>query len=102
MNASITLTEVLCVPTFTYNLLFISKLFKDTNCQVSFLADKCHLQDPSWTKAHEIGKEESRLYVFEKIAEQTTLFPAVHTTIDNDDGFFAAHTIYVDKWHARM
>lgn len=41
----IQLTNVLCVPTFYYNLLSISKLVQGTNSQVNFVDGKCYLQN---------------------------------------------------------
>lgn len=37
----ITLTNMLCVPSFRYNLLYVSKLFSQSNCLVSFIHDGC-------------------------------------------------------------
>lgn len=43
LNSHLTLTNVLCVPSFTYNILSISKLVQDTTYQVVFQADVCYL-----------------------------------------------------------
>lgn len=56
LNSSITLTNVLCVPSFNYNLLSISKLIQDTPYQVNFLSDVCYLQDHTWKKALVLGR----------------------------------------------
>lgn len=63
LNDAITLTNVLCVPEFNYNLLSISKLLHDTNCQVNFMSDICYLQSHSWKTKLVLGKEENGIYV---------------------------------------
>lgn len=61
ISPSLSLTNILCVPSFAYNLLSISKLLLDTSYQVIFLADKCYLQDQHLKKMLELGREEDGL-----------------------------------------
>lgn len=55
-----TLKDVLCVPTFKFNLLSVSKMTKDLKCCVTFFPQCIVFQD---LFANEIGKEEEGLYV---------------------------------------
>lgn len=64
LSSDITLNQVLCVPTFTHNLLSISKLLKDTNFRAVFSDGTCSLQDPTRKRELEIGKFEDGLYMF--------------------------------------
>ena len=45
LSSHITLSSVLHVPNFTYNLMSISRLVKDLNCVVIFSPSGCLLQD---------------------------------------------------------
>lgn len=99
LNSSVTLTNVLCVPTFSYNLLYISKLLQNTPYQVTFLDTKCYLQDHTWKKAFVLGKEEPILYMLTDIIPKnasSVLFSS--QPMDH----FVASTIGMDMWHARM
>lgn len=60
------LKDVLCVPDFTWNLLFVSKMTKETNCSITFYPDSCVLQDLISRK--KIGKGDKRggLYYFKQ------------------------------------
>lgn len=55
--------NVLCVPTFKFNLLSMSKLTKELQCCAVFFLDFCLFQDLSSGKVREIGKEQDGLYV---------------------------------------
>lgn len=66
LEENIVLTDVLCVPTFAYNLLSIPKLIKNTNCKVFFSDKSCFLQDPNLMKATEIGSRKEGLYLLNK------------------------------------
>lgn len=48
LTPQLKLSNVFCVPSFTYNLLSVSKLLKVTSHQVHFLADMYYIQDPTW------------------------------------------------------
>jgi len=45
LSSHLTLQNVLCVPSFKYNLLFVSKLAKDSKVGVIFYDDCCVIQD---------------------------------------------------------
>lgn len=50
LSSDIVLTNVLCVPTFTYNLLNVSKLLSDTKCVATFNSQCCSFR-------HLLGRE---------------------------------------------
>ena len=50
LTTSIILTDVLYIPSFTFNLISISKLVSSTNCELIFSSNTCVLQDTN-TKA---------------------------------------------------
>lgn len=87
LNTHHTLTNVFCVPSFAYNLLSTSKLVKDTTHQVSFLTDVCYIQDPTWMKVLEIGREENGLYIL----HTTTPTGSICNTASNVSESSASH-----------
>lgn len=56
-------TNVLCVPTFKFNLLLVSKLTRYLNCCALFFPDFFLLKDLFTGKVKEIGDEVDELYV---------------------------------------
>lgn len=58
-----TISNVLYVPEFKFNLLSVSKLTKELQCFASFFRDFFVLQDLFTRKVKEIGREEKGLYL---------------------------------------
>ncbi|GMI67901.1 hypothetical protein HRI_000459300 [Hibiscus trionum] len=57
------LKNVLCVPTFKFNLISVSQLVKDWNCAISFLPNVCMAQDLCSGEMKTIGRYHDGLYV---------------------------------------
>lgn len=57
------LKDVLCVPTFKFNLLSVSKATRQLNCYASFYPDFCTFQDLSTGRVKLLGKEQDGLYL---------------------------------------
>jgi len=57
------LTNVLHLPQFKFNLMYVSKLTKKLGCLVSFFPDFCMFQDLSNGRVREICREENGPYV---------------------------------------
>ena len=92
-----TLTNVLAVPDFKYDLLSVSQLTRQLNCSVNFFPEFCVFQDLSIGKVKGIGKERNGLYYLpsqipERDAhdEQNAL---ISNMVFNSEGF---------KWHSRL
>ena len=45
VSAFLLLDNVLCIPSFSFNLIFISKLTQDSSCCCIFLSHYCFIQD---------------------------------------------------------
>lgn len=45
LSASTILTDVMCISSFSFNLLSVSKLASNDHCCVAFVANHCFLQD---------------------------------------------------------
>lgn len=63
LNNNLFLDSVLCVPSFSYNLLSITKLAQSNNCTVVFDKNACLLHDHALKTVKEIGKQQGGLYL---------------------------------------
>nr|XP_016455695.1 PREDICTED: uncharacterized protein LOC107779728 [Nicotiana tabacum] len=63
INSIITLSKVLYLPTFKYNLISVYKLILDTSLLLTFSSTACLLHGPSLKKPLGLGKMAERLYL---------------------------------------
>ena len=56
---------MLCVPTFTFNLISVSKLTKSLSCCLVFLYHYCFIQDLTCWKMIGVGKLHHNLYLLQ-------------------------------------
>ena len=61
----ITLTSVMSLAQFSFNLIFVSKLTRTINCSISFFPDHCLIQDLSTKQIISRGRESGGLYILE-------------------------------------
>lgn len=61
-KCGITLVNVLFVPQFTHNLLSVTKLSKDNNCEVTFKEGKCIVMDCESEATLGVGYLKNNLY----------------------------------------
>ena len=61
----ITLTYVLSLPKFSFNLIFASKLIRTLNCSISFFPDYCPIQNLLTKRIISRGCESRSLYILE-------------------------------------
>ena len=61
----ITLTYVLSLPQFSFNLISMSKLTRTLNCSISFFPDYCLIQDLLTTRIIGRGRESRDFYILE-------------------------------------
>ena len=61
----ITLTSILSLPQFSFNLIFVSKLTRSLNCSISFFSDHCLILDLSTKRIIGRGREYGGLYILE-------------------------------------
>ena len=64
-TSSLSLSFVLCLPNFSFNLLSVSQIIKALNCCVLFFSDLCLFQDLMTGKIIGRGHESGGLYVLE-------------------------------------
>ncbi|KAF3666405.1 putative LRR receptor-like serine/threonine-protein kinase-like [Capsicum annuum] len=79
LNTEDKISDVLCVPTFKFNLLSVNKLTKELNCCVTFFPTCCIFQYLLCGKVKGIGDVEDDLYVlnWKKQKERCKIISAV-------------------------
>lgn len=63
LHPCLTLTNILYIPSFKYNLLSVYKLLKLTDISISFSSTSCTLQEQWISKVIAYGKEKDGLYI---------------------------------------
>ena len=98
VTTSLLLTDVLCVPSFSFNLISISKLTNTPSCCVFFLSHFCFIQDLVTWKRIGLGRKKNGLYFLQDSTDAvlSSSFPlvAAHTAVNNTPVF--------DVWHHRL
>ena len=93
ISPSLILTDVLCVPSFTFNLISVSKLTKPLNCCLIFLGDCCFIQDLAQWSMIDLSKAHNGLYLVQESGckPSTSALAAAVTSISSSD-----------LWHSRL
>ena len=80
LSQSISLSSVLSLPKFKFNLLSVSKITRGLHCSVKFYPDYCIFRDLSTKKIIGRGRESGGLYVFEpeELKSQASLVSLSH------------------------
>ncbi|WVZ06453.1 hypothetical protein V8G54_019799, partial [Vigna mungo] len=94
-SSNLTLTYVLYIPSFSINLIFISRLVSTVPCQLIFTADTCLIQDVN-TKM-KIGSVDVQGGLYKLIPQHTTSHH-IHSSIVNPK----CNVIPIDIWHFRL
>jgi hypothetical protein len=109
ISESLILTNVLCVPSFTFNLLSASKLIKQICCCFVFLYGYCFMQNLSTWKTIGVGKEHHGLYYLmhsSKLENPTPSFAANNSQLISlqPQPFSSAIKTpsHADVWHFRL
>lgn len=92
LSPSILLINVLCIPSFSFNLLSVSKLTMNHQCSIIFLANQCYLYDLITRKTIGMGELGGDLYY---------LSSADSHSVQSVFCFHAAKTD-VNLWHLRL
>ena len=65
LSPTLTLENVLCIPTFSFNLISISKLTQHPSCCCIFLSQYCFIQDLQLWKMIGLGRKQGGLYALQ-------------------------------------
>lgn len=96
VSDNLTLDNVLCVPSFSFNLISVSKLTKFSNVSVIFFASHCFVQDLSTMKMTGLAKKKEGLYQLLIVHDQS---PAYHLTTPSVNA--SQHSNH-SLWHFRL
>nr|XP_023919946.1 uncharacterized protein LOC112031483 [Quercus suber] len=88
ISEKLTLYNVLCVPSFSFNLISVSQLAKSISCCLIFFGTLCFIQDLAHWSTLGLGKECNGLYLLERSnstshsisASISAAIPLVHNT----------------------
>ena len=74
VSTTLTLTNVPCVPSFSFNLISISQLTKAYLCCLIFLVNYCFIQDLAHWSTIGLGRESKGLYLLQQNLLKLLLF----------------------------
>ena len=89
ITEKLVLYNVLCVPSFNFNIISVSQLSKSIFCCLIFFCNMCFIQDQSTIGQ---GKEFNGLYLLEESKSASISFSAV----------FSVHNVQPHVWHSRL
>lgn len=100
MSLSLTLHDILHVPRLSYNLLSVSKLACDQNCQTNFFSTHCVFQDLTSRRMTDNAKQSGGLYFFDDGSESrwqsqqiSLCFKFIYVSNNNNNSML---------WHLRL
>lgn len=94
------LKDVLYIPMFKYNLLYVSKLTRDLQCYASFYSDFFLFQDLYTNKVKGIGKVNDELYM----PSTNSSAPVTSSSLQDPTICLSPHDTSVKSsiWHQRL
>ncbi|KAG8370350.1 hypothetical protein BUALT_Bualt14G0107800 [Buddleja alternifolia] len=97
LTSTIVLQNVLFVPSFHHNLLFISKLSCDSHCSINFTPTSCIMQGPMLKNPVVLSKQIDGLYCFDSSHDH--FHSALSTSLNNIELWHhrLGHTVYTKK-----
>ncbi|XP_065620096.1 uncharacterized protein LOC136063519 [Quercus suber] len=75
LSENLVLTNVLCVPSFSFNLLSVSQLTKKMHCCLIFLSTFCFIQDLNCWRTIGVGEVHDGLYLLQHSPSDTCAIP---------------------------
>ena len=82
LNPLITLTFVMSLPQFSFNLISVSKLTRTRHCGISFFHDHCLIRDLLMKRIIGRGRESRGLYILETNVPKFVVCSGVVTLFD--------------------
>ena len=83
LSKTITLTNVLYLPHFNFNLLSVYRLCVSTNIHFHFSPFSCYLQDPKTEEVLDVGKVLGTLYMFDQFCLSPSHAPRMALNVQN-------------------
>ena len=102
ISDSFVLTDVLCIPSFSFNLISVSKLINTLQCCVIFLPKFCFIQHLSSWRTIGVGEEDGGLYHL--LQHPTSVLPKHFATdfVPIMSANFCANPVKNGLWHSRL
>jgi hypothetical protein len=102
ISANLLLTNVLCVPSFSFNLLYVNKLIKSIHCCFILFANFCFIQSLNSWMTIGLGELQDGLYYLvhdpatsssSNVATKSAFLPSFSASVKN---------VSADLWHFRL
>ena len=94
--------DVLCVASFTFNLISVSKLTKNLSCCLIFLGDCCFIQDLAQWSTIDLGKEQNGLFLLQDSDYKTHAFALVATVSPISSSDLLHSVVYIGIYKDRL
>ena len=111
LSSTLVLDNVLCIPSFSFNLIFISKLTQHPSCCCIFLSQYCFIQDLQPWKMIGFGRNQGGLYTLQSslpdslpscvsnaLSKLSPSFPTIIALNSCDVNFVDTTSL----WHCRL
>lgn len=95
---SLSLNDVLCVPNFKQNLLYVQKLIKRSNCEVKFFPSQCIILDCASQKVIAVGEAKHGMYYLVDTYDSTKW----SSNLKNAHACLLSNNVSANIWHHRL
>jgi transposase InsO family protein len=104
LSSSLILTDVLCVPSFHFNLISVSKLVHSSVCCLIFLSHYCFIQAFTPWRMIGLGKLHNGLYLLESPTVQSRFTKSFHSSFHSAINIVASvgNLTGTRLWHCRL
>jgi hypothetical protein len=108
LTSSLLLHDVLCVPSFDFNLISVSKIISIMPCCIIFLSNLCFIQDLQQWKMIGLGKQRGGLHILQQSSSPCLPAPQVLSTcIDSNKTLYSSNYVRHSNdsfhvWHCRL
>lgn len=100
ISAHLVLTNALCVPSFSFNLLSVSRLIRSIPCCFILFANFCFIQSLTTWMTIGLGELQDGLYYL--VQNPATSSSLTETTKSVPPFSASIKTVYTDPWHFRL
>jgi len=107
VTSTLVLENVLCVPSFTFNLISVSNLTKSLSCCLVFLSNFCFIHDLSCWNTIGVGKLHNNLYLLQNstncksISEASSILQSIFSSFAHSvSNIHIVSKQYI--WHLRL
>jgi hypothetical protein len=101
ISTSLTLTKVLCIPSFSFNLISSNKIIKNLQCNFILPVGYCYIHNLLQWRTIGVGKDQCDLF---HLLQQPRVFSASTSTSTSNSWVLSAlnKEPFVDVWHYRL